>query len=89
MGNKFILEGFVENDSASVDSTMLKDVGSRWHKSDMNNNYLPIAGIDTDAKWGLFQIQKLGVRVQITHVLSTGKLIVSLSANISTTANIS
>ena len=40
----------MENDSASVDSTMLKDVGPVWHKSDMNNNRLPISGINTDAK---------------------------------------
>ena len=51
IGNLFVSEKLVDDISASVDNTMLKDAGSRWHKSDMNNNHLPIAGIDTDAKW--------------------------------------
>ena len=50
MGDRFISDGMVENDSASIDSTMLKDTGPVWHKSDMKNNRLPIAGIDTDTK---------------------------------------
>ena len=52
MGNRFISDRMVENDSASIDSTMLKDAGPVWHKSDVKNNRLPISEIDIDAKWG-------------------------------------
>ena len=59
MGNLFISEGLVENESASVDSSMLKATGPVWHKSDIKKNRLPIAGIDTDTKWG-FSNSKVG-----------------------------
>ena len=52
MGNRFISDGMVENDSVSIDSTMLKADGPVWHKSDVKNNRLPLSGIDIDAKWG-------------------------------------
>ena len=78
MGNLFVSEKPVENKSASVGSSMLKAAGPVWHKSNMKNNRLPIAGIDTDAKWG-FQIKGLGIWMQITHscVLVTNCSIVS------------
>ena len=50
MGNLFVSEGMVDDESASVDGSLLKAAGPVWHKSDMKNNRLPISGIDTDAK---------------------------------------
>ena len=63
MGNLFISEKLVDDTSVSVDSSMLKADGPVWHKSDMKNNRLPIAGIDTDAKWGFSKSKGLGIWV--------------------------
>ena len=52
MESLFVSEKLVNDISASVDSSMLKATGSRWHKSDMKKNRIPISGIDTDTKWG-------------------------------------
>ncbi len=52
MGSLFVSEGMADDTSASVDSSLLKANGPVWHKSDMQNNRLPISGIDTDARWG-------------------------------------
>ena len=69
MENLFVSERLVDATSASVDSTMLKAKGPVWHKSDMKKNRLPITGIDTDAKWGLFQIKGLDMGIQTAHEL--------------------
>ena len=63
MGNLFISEKLVDDTSVSVDSSMLKADGPVWHKSDMKNNRLLIAGIDTDAKWGFSKSKGLGIWV--------------------------
>jgi len=52
IGNLFLSEKLVDCFTALVDSSMLQALGPVWHKSDMNNNHLPISGIDTGAKWG-------------------------------------
>ena len=87
MGNLFLSEKLAGNSSASIDSSMLKAVGPVWHKSDIKKNHLPIAGIDTDAKWG-FSNSKGWVWGYKLHLsCSTGKLAVPLSADV-TTANV-
>lgn len=63
MGNLFLSEVLVDRESTSVDSTMLKATGPVWHKSDIKKNRLPIAGIDTDAKWGFSNSKGMGVWV--------------------------
>ncbi len=88
MGNKFISEELVENVSASGDSSMLKADGPVWHKSDIKNNRLPIPGIDTDAKWGFSKSKGWIFGYKLHMSCSTGKLIVPLSADVST-ANVS
>ena len=40
MGDRFISDEMVENDSASIDCSMLTDAGPIWYKSDMNQNRL-------------------------------------------------
>ena len=52
MGNRFLSEQMADGITVSIDSTLLKANGPVWHKSDMKQNRLPIAGIDTDARWG-------------------------------------
>ena len=87
MGNLFLSEKLVDNLSASVDSSLLKADGPVWHKSDMKNNRLPIAGIDTDAKWGFSKSKGWVFGYKLHMSCSTGRLIVPLSAYI-TTANV-
>jgi len=87
MGNLFLFEGLVDSESASVDSTMLKASGPVWHKSDIKKNRLPIAGIDTNAKWGFSKSKGWVYGYKLHMSCSTGKLIVPLSACV-TTANI-
>ena len=84
MGNLFVSEGLVDDISASVDSTMLQAAGPVWHKSDIRQNRLPIAGIDTDAKWGYSKSRGWTFGYKLHMSCSTGKLIVPLSACIST-----
>ena len=87
MGNLFISEGLVEGESASVDGTMLQATGPVWHKSDIKKNRLPIAGIDTDAKWGFSNSKGWVWGYKLHKSCSIGKLVVPLSACI-TTANV-
>lgn len=87
VGNLFVSEKLVDDTSASVDSSLLKAAGPVWHKSDMENNRLPIAGIDTDAKWGYSKSKGWVYGYKLHMSCSTGKLIVPLSADV-TTANI-
>ncbi len=88
MGNLFLSKGLVDNESASIDSSMLQSTGPVWHKSDIKKNRLPIAGIDTDAKWGFSKSKGWVWGYKLHMSCSTGKLIVPLSADI-TTANVS
>lgn len=88
MGNLFLSERLVENESASVDSSLLKATGPVWHKSDMKKNKLPIAGIDTDARWGYSKSKGWIFGYKLHMSCSTGKLIIPLSADV-TTANVS
>ena len=82
MGNLFVSEGMVND--ASVDSSLLKAAGPIGHKSDMKNNCLPISGIDKDAKWGYSKSKGWIFGYKLHMSCSAGKLIVSLSADIST-----
>lgn len=84
MGNLFVSEKLVDDTSASVDSSLLKANGPVWHKSDMKNNHLPISGIDTDAKWGFSKSKGWIFGYKLHMSCSTGKLIVPLSADVST-----
>ncbi len=63
---------------------MLKAAGPVWHKSDIKKNRLPIAGIDTNAKWGFSKSKGriFGYKLHISY--SVGKLTVPLSACTST-----
>ncbi len=88
MGNLFLSEKLVDNSSVSIDSSMLQAAGPVWHKSDIKKNRLPIAGIDTDAKWGFSNSKGWVWGYKLHMSCSTGQLVVPLSACI-TTANVS
>ena len=84
MKSLFVSEKLVDDISASVDSSMLKAAGPVWHKSDMKQNRLPISGIDTDAKWGFSKSKGWIFGYKLHMSCSTGKLVVPLSADVST-----
>ncbi len=79
MGNAFFLEGIVDTDTASVDSSLLKARGQVWHKSSMKKNILPISGIDTDARWGFSKTRGWVFGYKLHMSCSTGNLVVPLS----------
>ena len=84
MGHRFISDGLVENNSASIDSSMLKAAGPVWHKSDMKNSRIPITGIDTDARWGFSKSKGWTYGYKLHMSCSVGKLSVPLSTDVST-----
>ncbi len=84
MESLFVSEKLVDDISASVDSSMLKAAGPVWHKSDMKQNRLPISGINTDAKWGFSKSKGWIFGYKLHMSCSTGKLVVPLSADVST-----
>ncbi len=73
VGNLFVSEGLVNSESASVDSSMLKASGPVWHKSDIKKNHLPIAGIDTNARWGFSKSKGWVYGYKLHMSCSTGK----------------
>ena len=79
MGNLFFSEKLVDGTSASIDSSLLKAKGPVWHKSNMNNNRLPISGIDIDGRWGFSKSKGWVFGYKLHMSCSTGKLIVPLS----------
>ncbi|KER05294.1 IS4 family transposase protein, partial [Marine Group I thaumarchaeote SCGC AAA799-E16] len=87
MGSVFLSEKIVENTTASLDSSLIKAKGPVWHKSDMKQNRIPIAGIDIHARWGFSKTRGWVFGYKLHMSCSTGRLIVPLSADF-TTANI-
>jgi hypothetical protein len=71
----------------AVDSTLLQAKGHVWHKSSMKNGVIPRSGIDTDARWGYSHTKEWVFGYKLHLSASTGSLIVSMSADV-TTANI-
>jgi hypothetical protein len=88
MGNMFASEKLADCRIVSVDSTLIHAANRRiWHKSDMVSNTMPRSGIDADARWGFARTKGWIFGYKIHMCCSTGKLVVPLSAGI-TTANI-
>ena len=86
MGMLFIKEGLVDP-IVSVESSLLKAKGHVWLRLNMKNE-VPRSGIDTDAKWGYSRTKGWIFGYKLHIACSTGSLIVTLSADL-TTANIS
>ena len=87
MGNLFVSEGLTGNESASVDSSLLKAACPVWHKSDMKQNRIPVSGIDTDARWGFSKSKGWVWGYKLHLSCSTGSLVVPLSSDV-TAANV-
>lgn len=87
MGGVLLSEKLVGCDTASVDSSVILARGPVWHKSDMEQDRIPISGIDTDARWGFSKSKGWVFGYKMHMSCSTGNLVVPLSADF-TTANI-
>lgn len=88
MGRRFEAEGLADGTVASVDSTMVHARGPVWHWNNIRKGTVPRPGIDTDARWGFARTKGWVFGYKMHVCCSTGKLVVPLSARI-TTANIS
>jgi hypothetical protein len=77
----------VDHTIIAIDSTLLKAKGHVWHKSSMKKGIVPRSGIDTDARWGYSHTKGwiFGYKPHLTS--TTGALVVSLTADV-TTANV-
>jgi hypothetical protein len=58
-----------------------------WHRSDIRSNKVPRSGIDTDARWGFARTKGWIFGYKIHIVSSTGRMVIPLSASV-TTANV-
>jgi uncharacterized protein with PQ loop repeat len=91
MGYLFVAEHLAMVDDHSItaiDSTLIKAKGLVWHKSSMKKGIVPCPGIDTDAKWGYGHTKGwvFGYKLHLTS--TTGEIVVPLTADVTTTANI-
>jgi hypothetical protein len=67
----------------------MKAKGSVWHKSSMKKGIVPCSDIDTDAMWWGYSHTKgwiFGYKLHLTS--TTGKIILPLTADVTTTANV-
>ncbi len=87
MGCLFVVDCLADPSITAIDSTLIKAKGSVWHKSSMKKGIIPCSGINTDARWGYSHTKKwiFGYKLHLT--CTTGKIIVPLTADV-TTANI-
>ena len=89
MGLLFVLESLVNPYILATDSTLIKaNKGKVWHKSSMKKGIVPRSGIDTDARWGYSHTKGWIFGYKLNMVSSTGSIIVPLSADDITTANV-
>lgn len=89
MGKRFVREKIVDVSITSVDSSMIRAKNGRvWHQKQMVSGKIPRSGIDIDAKWGFSGTRGWVFGYKIHLSSSTGKLVVPLSAGI-TSANVS
>ncbi|MDH2906581.1 MAG: transposase [Candidatus Nitrosotalea sp.] len=85
MGKRFAAEKIIDASIVSVDSSMIRAKnGHVWHRKQMVSGKVPRSGIDTDARWGFSGTKGWLFGYKLHMVSSTGKLVVPLSARIST-----
>ncbi len=85
MGKRFVTDHLVDASITSVDSSIVTAKGGKvWHKKDIISNTIPTHGIDTDARWGFSATKGWRFGYKIHLVCSTGRLVVPLSAGVST-----
>ncbi|MDE1832174.1 MAG: transposase [Thaumarchaeota archaeon] len=85
-GKRFVEEGLADCTVAPVDISLVSAKGRVWHRSEMLSNTVR-PGIDRDARWGFAKSNGCVFGYKIHMSCSTGSLIVSLSASV-TTANV-
>jgi Transposase DDE domain len=88
MGKRFVTDNMIDRKIVSVDSSMIRAKnGHVGHRKQMASEMIPRSGIDTDARWELSGTRGwiFGYKLHMTS--STGKLVVPLSACV-TTANV-
>jgi hypothetical protein len=88
MGYLFAAEDLIDLSITAIDSTLIKAKGHVWDKSSIEKGIIPCSGIDTDARWWSYSHTKgwiFGYKLHLT--CTTGKLVVPLTANV-TTANV-
>jgi hypothetical protein len=81
-------EDLIDLSITAIDSTLIKAKGHVWHRSSIEKGIVPCSGIDTDARWWGHSHTKgwiFGYKLHLT--CTTGKLVVPLTANV-TTANV-
>ncbi len=91
MGYLFIVERLVVDHSiTAIDSTLMKANGNVWHKSSMKKGIIPRSGIDTGAKWGYSHTKGwiFGYKLHLTSTTAIEDLVVPLTVDVTTTANI-
>jgi hypothetical protein len=90
MGCLFVVEGLVDLSIIAADSTLIKAKDSVWYKTSMEKGEVPRPGIDTGARWWVYSHtnkgQIFGYKLHLTP--TTGDLIVPLTADVTTTANV-
>jgi hypothetical protein len=88
MGYLFAAEDIVDHTITATDSNLIKAKGPVWHKSSLKKGVVPRSGIDTDARWGYSHTKGLifGYKLHLTY--TTGEIIVPLTADVTTTANV-
>ncbi|MDE1767508.1 MAG: transposase, partial [Thaumarchaeota archaeon] len=85
IGRRFVTEKIVDATITSVDSSMIRAKnGHVWHRKQMASGYLPRSGIDTDARWGFSGTKGWVFGYKLHMTCSTGKIVVPVSARIST-----
>jgi IS5 family transposase len=88
MGKRFVIEKIIDCTITSVDSSMIRAKnGHVWHRKQMVSGKIPRSGIDTDARWGFSGTKGWLFGYKLHMTCSTGKMVVPLSACI-TTANV-
>lgn len=85
MGRRFVAEHLVDASIVAVDSSTIRARNNHvWHKSQMMSGKVPRSGIDISAGWGFSATKGWQFGYKLHMVSSTGKMVVPLSAGIST-----
>lgn len=80
MGEFFVDDKIVDTPVLCTDIALIRANGHVWHKSSMKKKTVPRLGTDIDARWGFSRTNGWVFGYKLHMVVSTGPLIVALSA---------
>lgn len=83
MGERFESENLADCKIVADDSALIRAKGHVWHHTHIKSNFVPRPGIDTDARWGFARTKGWVFGYKLHMCCSTGKLVVPLSAELS------